>query len=109
MLATFRAAWPDTTFYRNGPFREDFVNYAGRAICLAQDLKALAPPAGRFETFRTAFPPLMDEYIATENRGIEAIRQRNTSEYRDWARDIDAIEVRVAAAVQQLKDERAPN
>ena len=104
LLTTFRGAWPDNTFYRSGSFRQDFVNYAGRATCLANDLAALAPPSSRFSEFRASWPLLMQEYTAIAARGLEAIEQRNTSGYRDWARDVDEIEAKVAAAVTALKE-----
>lgn len=102
LLTTFRAAWPNGTFYRTGTFRQDFVNYAGRAICLANDLAALAPPQGQFQDFATTWPPLMGEYAAAAQRGLDAVRTRNTSDYRKWGEDVDALEGRVAAAVQGL-------
>jgi hypothetical protein len=102
LLTTFRAAWPNGTFYRTGTFRQDFVNYAGRAVCLANDLAALAPPQGQFQDFATTWPPLMEEYAAVAQRGLEAVRTRNTSDYRKWGEDVDALEGRVAAAVQAL-------
>lgn len=102
LLTTFRAAWPNGTFYRMGTFRQDFVNYAGRAICLANDLAALRPPAGQFPDFATTWPPLMEEYAAVAQRGLDAVKTRNTSGYRDWGQDVDGLEGRVAAAVQAL-------
>lgn len=100
-LASFRARWPGDTFYRNPDFRPEFVRYAGRASCLLQDLQALPVPEGnaRFVEFAGRVRPLFARYEQELEAGREAVRQRNTTQYRAWARATDALAAEIDAAI----------
>jgi hypothetical protein len=100
-LATFRARWPGDTFYRNPDFRPEFVRYAGRAACLIRDLQALPVPQAspRFVEFAARVRPLLAQYAEELEAGREAVRQRNTSKYRAWARATDALAVQLDEAI----------
>ena len=99
LLATFRATWPENKFYRTSEFRESYVTYAGSAVCLADALKALKPPASsgtRFTEFDLNLDGVLADYAAAFDDGTEAIKKRNTSGYRDWAKEMDAVTTRLA-------------
>lgn len=100
-LASFRARWPGDTFYRNPDFRPEFVRYAGRAACLLRDLQALPAPEGnaRFAEFAARVRPLFAAYEQELEAGREAVRQRNTTKYRAWARATDALAAQLDEAV----------
>ncbi len=107
LLTTFRATWPDNKFYRTSEFRESYVLYAGTAICLVSDIKAMKPPtsaAARLAEFDSNLDAVLTDYAAAFDDGTEAIKKRNTSGYRDWAKKMDALTVRlteVLATAQQ--------
>ena len=106
-LTTFRGVYPDRTFYRSSQFRGDFVNYAGQATCTATALSALnlaANAPSRFKDFDATFKATLKDYAAAINQGRDAVAQRNTSKYRDWWDSMDALELRIQAALQALQN-----
>ncbi|MFN0147501.1 MAG: hypothetical protein ACKVT1_13390 [Dehalococcoidia bacterium] len=98
LLTGFRATWPENKFYRTGEFRTDFVNYAGAAACVTADLARLTPPVtpGRAADIDKALKPFLSDYEAALAQGREAVRARNTSDYRDWAKKMDELVARQA-------------
>ena len=106
-LTTFRGVYPDRTFYRSSQFRGDFVNYAGQATCTATALSALnlaANAPSRFKDFEATFKATLTDYAAAIIQGRDAVAQRNTSKYRDWWDSMDALELRIQAALQALQN-----
>lgn len=98
LLADFRQRYPEGRFYRSTAFREDWVRLAGATGCLVDDLVALdlPPEAPADELARDVeLEALLAEYQRVFDRGTEAVRQRNTSEYRDFNREIDRVAVRL--------------
>ncbi|MCC6959122.1 MAG: hypothetical protein IT301_04685 [Dehalococcoidia bacterium] len=87
---TLRASYPDDTFYRRDAFRPDFARYADETLCTAQAMLDLAAPDARFERYETNLDAALAELITHTRAGRDAVRQRNTSEYRDWYKDVDA-------------------
>lgn len=98
LLNGFRAAWPDNKFYRSTEFRNDFVNYAGAAACLAADLARLAPPPGpgRAADIDKDLKAFLADYNNALKDGKEAVRARNTSDYRAWTKRMDELVARQA-------------
>ena len=60
------------------------------------------PP--RFKDFDTALKATLTDYAAAINQGRDAVAQRNTSKYRDWWDSMDALELRIQAALQTLQN-----
>ncbi|MCC6382111.1 MAG: hypothetical protein IT304_06345 [Dehalococcoidia bacterium] len=101
LLADFRAAWPGNKFSSKPEFRADFATYAGLAGCLAGDMRKLAAPP-RLTEFQQKLAPVLDDYLATLERGREAVRQRNVTNYRDWNKAIDETAVRLRDLTNSL-------
>jgi hypothetical protein len=84
-----RSLNPDDTFSRKPEFRTAFVTYADNTVCAAEALKALNPPNQNYTGFdknlEAALQALIDHTVA----GREAVRKRNTSDYRAWYKDVD--------------------
>lgn len=89
LTSSFRAEYPDGKFYRSGEFRPDFARYADETVCIAQYLRGLALQPD-FAAIETALDHVLDEFIAHQVAGREAVRARNVSEYRTWDRGIEA-------------------
>lgn len=99
-LAGFRARYPDGKFYRSESFRPAFVEYAGSANCELDTMAAATPPDDADEnttSFESELEGILTNYRTQLDRGLAAIRQRNTSDYRDFNRNIDTV-------AQQLRD-----
>jgi hypothetical protein len=95
LLAGFRAAWPENKFYRSGPFREEFVKYAGAAGCVVSDLARLTPPpTGRAAEFDSGLKAFLADYARALRAGTEAVRTRNTTDYRAWTKTMDDLTTR---------------
>ncbi|MGD9934371.1 MAG: hypothetical protein AB7T37_11715 [Dehalococcoidia bacterium] len=93
-LAAFRLTYPDGKFYRGENFRPDFVIYASSASCRIDEMLDLSPPQEADEgtkTFEAELEAILGDYQAQVDRGLDAIRQRNTSDYRDFNRNIDGV------------------
>lgn len=101
-LAAFRATYPDGKFYRGENFRPDFVIYAANASCRIDVMLRLAPPQEADEgtrAFEAELEAILGDYQAQLDRGLDAIRQRNTSDYRDFNRNMDAVAGRLRALI----------
>jgi hypothetical protein len=101
-LADFRARWPENRNYRSAEFREDFVVFAGQAACAATAMQALTPPASAPQaalTRETALDAALDKYLAALAEGRDALETRNTSKYRDWAKQMDAVSLEIDQAL----------
>lgn len=99
-LAAFRATYPDGKFYRGDHFRPDFVLYAANALCRIDAMATLAPPETADEgtlAFEAELEAILRDYRTQLERGLNAIRQRNTSDYRDFNRNVDTVAARLRA------------
>ncbi len=88
---TFRITWPSDAPSNRQPFREAFVAYSSQMGCLANDLKALEPKGANYAEYNFAYDAAMDEVIEINEFGVEAVRTRNTSEYREWIKKIESL------------------
>jgi hypothetical protein len=92
LLNGFRAAWPNNKFYRTADFRADYVRYAAESGCVIAELRRLTPPATQRSVDLDAnLKPFLADYEKALADGTEAVRKRNTSDYRDWAKAMDAL------------------
>ncbi len=99
-LATFRAAYPEGKFYRSDGFRPDFVAYYGATLCALDVIDTVAPPSTAAAAERDAqIKAVVVDYRATMAYGLEAVRKRNTSDYRKWNRRVDEAAARMATAL----------
>jgi len=106
-LAEFRARYPDGKFYRSESFRPDFVLYAANAHCEIDEMAAVTPPQDAEQVsfdFEAQLEIVLADYRKQLDRGLEAIRQRNTSDYRDFNKALDTV----ATQLRDLIDERVP-
>lgn len=106
-LAAFRARYPDGKFYRSESFRPDFVLYAAHAQCEIDAMAAVVPPEAAEQVthdFEVQLETVLAGYRQQLDRGLEAIRQRNTSDYRDFNKALDTV----ATQLRDLVDERVP-
>jgi hypothetical protein len=85
-----RSEHPDDSFSRKPEFRTSFAAYADSTICTAEALKALTAPDQRYVEFDSNLDAALQALIDHTAAGRVAVGQRNTSEYRDWYRDVDA-------------------
>jgi len=107
LLEQLRATYPDRLFYRSEKFRADWVAYAGAATCVIDDIDALALPNGAEpaeEAREVELESILAEYRRVLERGGNAVRQRNTSDYRDFHRNVDAVAGRLQSWVDQGLD-----
>ena len=101
-LAAFRSTYPDGKFYRGENFRPDFVIYASSAGCRIDVMLGLSPPQEADEgtkAFEAELEAVLGDYRLQVDRGLEAIRQRNTSDYRDFNRNIDTVAGRLRTLI----------
>jgi hypothetical protein len=104
LLGEFRGMYPEGRFYRSSSFRDDWVKYAGASTCIVDELAALEVPvnATSDQTARdTELKAVLAEYRRVLERGTEAVRQRNTSDYRDFNRNINTVATRLQEWVDQ--------
>jgi hypothetical protein len=95
LLNGFRATWPNNKFYRTTEFRADFVRYAAESGCVIAELRRLTPTTSqRSVDLDTKLKPFLVDYEKALSDGTEAVRKRNTSDYRDWAKAMDALAAR---------------
>lgn len=88
LTAQFRQKYPNGKFYRSGNFRADFARYADETVCIAEYLRGLTLPAD-LAAVEAAFDTAIDEFVAHQLQGREAVKSRNVSEYRDWFKAVD--------------------
>jgi hypothetical protein len=104
LLAAFRERYPDGQFYRSSAFRNDWVIYAGSASCTLADMAALAPPEDAEPEIRgrdAELEAILTDYQVYLDRGTNAVRQRNTSDYRSFNRNVDDANRRLAEFVDR--------
>lgn len=95
LLTGFRSAWPENKFYRTNAFREEYTKYAGAAGCVIADLARLTPPtASRAAEFDAALKAFLSDYDKALKAGTDAVRTRNTTDYRAWAKTMDELTAR---------------
>lgn len=87
----FRATWPFERPSSRTDFREAFVVYARDLTCLATDLRALEPATPALGEFDTKFDAAMTKTIDVTEAGRQAVKARNTSRFRDWIREVEAL------------------
>jgi hypothetical protein len=107
LLADFRAEYPEGRFYRSSAFREDWVAYSGAAGCEIDRMSALSAPAQASPTLRNSdlqLEAILAEYRNQLNAGTEAVRQRNTSDYRDFNRRVDDVAIRLSTFLNGLEN-----
>lgn len=101
-LAAFRASYPERQFYSRDSFRPDFVEYHGTASCAVSALSSIqVPPTASEETkaFDANLKALMRDYATELEKGREAVRGRNATDYRRFYRQVDALQVRLTELV----------
>ena len=99
----WRAAWPDGKFSSRPEFRQEFVVYAGASRCLVDDLAAFAPAnAAGYGAFAAQMEAVLAQYRDAIDYGLEAVRKRNVSNYREFYRRIDAAHTRLDETVQTV-------
>ena len=100
LLADFRTLYPEGRFYRSAQFREDWVLYAGAATCRIEHMTALSVPDGAGESLEAGeaeLESILADYRNQLAYGTDAVRQRNTSDYRNFNRRVDDVAGRLAA------------
>ena len=101
-LTAFRAQYPGGKFFRSGSFREDFVVYYGAATCALDDLANAVLPGNANAAGRerdAQIKAIAVGYRAVMDYGLNAVKQRNTSDYRKWNTRVDAVASRLATAL----------
>lgn len=91
MTTDFRLTWPYERPSSRQDFRQAFVVYARDLTCLAADLRALEPSTAQLEAFDTRFDEAMTKTIEVTEFGREAVRTRNTSKFKDWIKEVEAL------------------
>ena len=94
LTRNFRTRWPNDAPSNRIEYREEYVEYVRDVTCLASDLKALSPRGESLSAYDTQFDLLMDDTIAIAEFGRDAVKARNSSKYREWIRDVDALPMR---------------
>lgn len=95
MTNDFRARWPEGKFSSRPEFRQDFVNYQASASCLATNLRTFQPAGARYSAFDQRLDPVLTDYLAVFERGLEAVQKRNVTDYRAFNRSLDEVAVRL--------------
>lgn len=115
LTGDFRARWPEGKFYRSDEFRPGFVDYAAGAGCIIDSLQALplnlpspsvSQTAARFAEAKPRFAAVLEEYQATFDFGLEAVRSRNVSQYRDFNRRLDEVTIRLDELITSFRNPR---
>lgn len=97
----WRAAWPEGKFSSRPEFRQEFVVYASASRCLVDDLAAFAPAnAARYGEFDSQVEGALVQYRDAIDYGLEAVRKRNVSNYREFYKRIDAAHTRLDETIQ---------
>lgn len=104
LRADLRAKYEDDTFYRRDDFRPDFAGYADKTVCTAQAIRDLSPPDARYTEYDSTLDNALADLIDHTRFGREAVRKRNTSEYRDWYREADRKIQAVRQAANAVPD-----
>jgi hypothetical protein len=104
LLIAFRERYPDGQFYRSSAFRNDWVIYAGSASCTVADMAALTPPEDaepEIQARDAELEAILTDYQVYLDRGTNAVRQRNTSDYRSFNRNVDDANRRLAEFIDR--------
>ncbi len=99
-----RGRWPNDEPSNRVEFRQDYVDYVRDITCLATDLKALSPRGEELSAYDTEYDLVMDETIALAEFGRDAVKARNSSKYRQWSRDVDAMPLRYIEIPDKLQE-----
>jgi hypothetical protein len=89
----FRSEYPGDTFHRRDSFRPDFAGWAGAAGCVLRDLRALMPPGANeaLKNFDVTLEAILTDYEKVIERGEDAVRTRNTSEYKSFYQALTTV------------------
>ncbi|MCC7365862.1 MAG: hypothetical protein IT303_15965 [Dehalococcoidia bacterium] len=102
----WRLEWEDGKMSSRPEFREQFVVYAAKSRCLAQDMLATNPPGGRFSAEEEQFEAALTQFTAAMDFGMAAVQSRNVSEYRDFYKRVDGAFQRLDELVLDLPSGR---
>ncbi|MFN0094670.1 MAG: hypothetical protein ACKVVT_07820 [Dehalococcoidia bacterium] len=93
LLDRFRADYPEDTFYRRDAFRPDFAGWAAASKCVTANMRALNAPGNNepLKTFDATLETILTDYDVAVDRGSDAVRTRNTSDYKSFFRRLDGV------------------
>lgn len=105
-LADLNQAWidarPSRKISNSASFRGGFAEYADASVCVASALRELSPPLAKYAEFDSALDAQLDVTIEVMTFGRTAVARRNTSDYRDWNKRIDARASEIQAVIATM-------